>query len=113
MENALEDLAVIGSCSHQKVGEGDNRGVVGFIRDGADAQEGHLIDFAGVGDGGGFHIGAETVVGVPEFAGFFGLADELIASENTTIIYFGGMIAEWSQFGGFGDLDCQLRETRM
>ena len=94
-EDVLKDLAIVGRSAYQKIGERDDGGVVGFIRNGADAKEWDVVDFAGMRNGGSFHIGAETVVGVPEFTGFFELAIELIAGEYSTGINFGGMTAKW------------------
>jgi len=87
--------------------------MIGFIRHGADAQEWDFVDFACVGDGGGFHISAETLVRVPEFARFFEFADELVAAQDTTGVGFGRVIAKGRQFSALSDLHCELRKTWM
>jgi len=80
LENTLEDPPIVGCSAHQKICEGDHCGVIGFIGYGADAKKGDVIDFTSVGNGGGFHIGTETMVSVPEFTRFFEFANELVTA---------------------------------
>ena len=70
----VEDPAVIARGGDEKIGKADIGGMVGFIRHGAHAQEWHIVDLAGMCDGGGFHIHGEGLVGVPELTGFLDTA---------------------------------------
>ena len=93
----VEDLAVVIGGGDKKISKADIGGVVRFIGHGADAEEWHFVDLAGVRDGGGFHIYREGIVDGEELTGFFNTADELVSADDATFVYFGGVSANFIQ----------------
>ena len=91
LNDLIKNPAIILRCCLKKIGKADVGRVVGFVGHGADAEERHFVDLAGVGDGGGFHIYSKGVVNGEELTGFFGAADELIAAYQSPFVNFGGV----------------------
>ena len=65
---------------------GDIRFLVGLVRDGAQDDEGNLVEEGGVGDGGALHFGAEGVEGIHDAALLVRRADELVAADDASFV---------------------------